>query len=269
MWTCAACGVPNEPHAIFCSSCGAMRYKAPVRESSLPEPAAELPPPDPPEFRGTIAGFAAAWVGVTLAAGFGAWISQSILSFSMRFSSGTSEWSMFAVRMAFGVVFGFVFGGLLGTLQSWVLRRRIQRAGWNAWIFATLGGIVAMSVGSNLMPVSMWGDTGVAARIGMASIVGLIAGGLVGLLQSRVLSRVAAPGGWTGWWLVSAGAFALGNAAGLTAWSLVFDSSEYSYPKLMLAGLANMLCDSSITGLLTGLPLARMLRRRCPPLPEA
>ena len=268
MWTCPSCGTSNEPHAIFCSSCGASRYKAPVREPASPEPVADWPTAGPPEFRGTIAGFTAAWIAVTLAAGFGAWLSQTILSFGMRFSTSPGSWGFVAMRMAWGITYGFAYGGLVGAFQSWVLRRRVRRPGWNGWILATLGGTVVVSVAANLTPVSMWGETGIAARIPMVALVGLIGGGLVGLLQSRVLSRVVAPGGWTGWWLVSSGAHALGNAAGLMAWHVLFDRTNYSPLLMSVAGLANMVADSGLTALLTALALARMLRRRCAPPPK-
>jgi hypothetical protein len=265
MWTCASCATSNEAHAIFCASCGAMRYKAPLREPASPEP--EPIPTALPEYSGTAAGLTAAWVGAALAAGFGALMTQSLFSGVVRFVPSPTPWALFAVRMGMGVSFGFVYGALLGALQSWALRRRLSRPGWGAWTFATLGGIVLLSVGSNLLPPAMWGQGGLVSRLPTAALLGLVGGGLVGLLQSRVLGRLLGAGGWTAWWLVSAGGYAIGNVAGLLAWHSVFDETAFSTARLFAAGLAHTVADSGLTALLTGPFLARLLRRRCAPPP--
>ncbi len=264
MWTCAPCGTPNEPHAIFCAACGAMRCKAPVRDAlAPPEPVADWPIVDAPEFKGTIAGFTAVWVLASLGGGLAAWLLSLLVSSGFN-SSLVLQWGEFALRLTMNAVFALVWGCCIGTAQSWVLRRRIRRPGWNGWILATVTASVVVSIAAALLPQTRWTGGGQASRLPWMALLGVAGGGFVGLLQSRVLARLTGSGGWTAWWLVSAGANALGNVAGASAWEALFDRENITR-SVALAGFAHTIVDVTLTTLLTGWPLGRMLRRRCAP----
>src|SRR5436189_3155622 len=114
MWPCASCATTNEQHMIFCSSCGASRYKAPARDarSALPEEPAAAAPPGP-RFEGTASAFAGRWVGWTLSAVFLGWIAQTVL-FSAVLSAVFRSGGATGGRVISVVLSTFVFGGAVG-----------------------------------------------------------------------------------------------------------------------------------------------------------
>jgi hypothetical protein len=261
MWTCP-CGTSNEPHAIFCSACGKMRAGTPV--PPVYEPAEPAPLPEMrAEFKGTAAGFAAAWIFATLGGGLVSWMLGFVVSLGVRYADAPGTWAFTLYRLGTGIAFGFVYGGVVGAAQAWVLARRVPRPGWRGWVVATLGGAVCVSMAANLVPIDFWANDTLLGRLAMTALVGVIGGGFLGLLQSRILSRVVSPGGWSAWWLVSAGAVAAGNVVGTVSWNLLYNPMHLGTAGVLVAGLAHTLSDGALVGLLTGPALARMVRRRC------
>src|SRR5215467_3100349 len=123
MWICPPCGRSNEPHAIFCAACGAMRTKAPARA----EPSIEPPPsaplsarlPAPPDIRlvKTPGRFALTWVGMSLAGSCFAWmvmygVCDPLLQRVYR-SAGASAWVF-----SHFVIVSVVHGWLVGFMQA-------------------------------------------------------------------------------------------------------------------------------------------------------
>lgn len=266
MWTCPSCGTSSEPHAIFCASCGATRYKVPARDPASPEPIVDWPAPAAPEFEGSPVGFTTVWVLASLGGALAGWFATSFLSFGLNYSFAL-RWGEFALRVTMNAVYALVWGGFIGAAQSWILRRRLRRPGWNGWILATLTASVVISVAAVFLPQTRGSDAGLAAGLPWMALLGVAGGGLAGLLQSRVLARQTGSGGWTSWWLISAGANALGNVAGLAAWHALLDRENW-VRSAAVAGIAYTIADVALTTLLTGWPLARMLRRRCAPPPK-
>lgn len=264
MWTCP-CGTSNEPHAIFCAECGATRYKAPVREAAPPVEPAPLPVPALLELKGSAAGFSFFWGVATLGGALAASVGEAFGSFVHSFPGTVGSWEFTFRLAAWGVAKGFVYGALVGGLQAWVLSARVPRPGWRAWVFATLGGTVLIFLAGHLLPTRIWLSDNLGGRLAMATLMGVIGGGLVGLLQTRVLSRVVGPGGWSAWWLLSATAQAIGNTAGSLAWEWTFSPRHSGMGTILLAGLSYTIADVGLVALLTGIPLGRMLRRRCGP----
>lgn len=260
MWTCPSCGTSNEPHAIFCSACGAMRYKAPARQPASPPPAS---PPELllPEFRGTATGFVFAWIGATTGGAFAGWVAQIGLSRALAALS-TRGYPDFAWRVSWSLLYGVVFGVAIGALQAMVLHRTVDRPGWGGWMWANLAGAVVASLTFAAFPFTGWNSASLADRMLPAAAAGIAGGAFAGLLQARVLARTTGIRGWIGWAPVAAGAGALGNLAGVGIWSLARENQLSWMAWAFAVSAVQVLLDNALTGFLTGLPLAIWLRGR-------
>jgi hypothetical protein len=263
MWTCPACGRPNELHAIFCSSCGVSRHKAAPREAPRYEPVVEPPPPAAPVLRGTTAGFVFSWFGASLLAGvlcaaFGYAASTARDFFASQMESGT------LIQLILNIATGIAYGGILGSAQAWVLSRRTGRPGWFAWILATTGGYLVQSIASAFVPSFFLWEGPLALQTTVAGLHGLLVGGLLGVFQTRVLTRILGPGAWSKWWVVSAGLYLVMQSLSRVGWQFVL-GAWVNATLLVAFSVIYLLLVSGLIGLGGGFALARLLRTTLPP----
>jgi hypothetical protein len=266
MWTCAACGASNEPHAIFCSDCGVLRVKAAPREAYVP--VAPLPEDDSPVFRGTVSGFVLGWIGATAGGGALAWFVG--LGLSRAISNAPYEtFGPFLVRVFMTLAWAVASGLAVGALQAMALSRHFGRARWSRWAWATLAGSFAAGVCWLAIPEAGPGRGGFSWTVAASAVIGgLVGGTLAGFLQSRLLARNLRRGGWASWILISAGASVIGNLASSLLWTAnVFTPVGAGLLGFYAVGLGATLLDGIVTAILAGIPLGRSFRRRCAPAP--
>ncbi|MCA1995588.1 MAG: hypothetical protein LDL41_26595 [Coleofasciculus sp. S288] len=157
--------------------------------------------------------------------------------------------------MAVNPVWGQVVGpATLGITQWLVLRQHIPKAGW--WILATtLGGVVALYLGS---AVSFF--TTSILWIGSGVVGGAVGGAILGLAQWLVLRRHVSQAGW---W-IAASAVALAVGAGWLVYlgiesAFTFDASMDLIQIIRWSGMGAL--SGAIGGAIKGGALVWLLRQ--------
>ncbi len=264
MWPCASCGTTNEPHMIFCSSCGASRYKPAARVARSAGPPEEPLAPSGPRFEGTTGGFVVRWVGVTLGAVFLGWIIQNVL-YSVIFSRAYQLVGTFGIRMISIALSVFLYGGLIGAFQAGVLRRSLDGRGVQ-WLQATLAGCFVAGLAGLLLPQKSWSEQSLPNMLLWTSIQGVLGGSAMGIAQSLALQKSGLGEWMLRWTLVSVGANIIGNVAGTTLWKVLAPTLESGSLRVTwlftVLGFAHAMVDALLTAVMTGLVLGGGLQRR-------
>jgi len=259
MWTCPSCGTTNEPHMIFCSSCGVSRHKAPVREPRAALPPDELLAPAGPRFEGTPGGFALRWVGATVGAMVVAWIVHSVIS-TLVLSQVYRTMGPFGIRMVNVILTTFLFGGALGLFQSSVLKLCLDGRGVR-WLEATLAAYFLSGVARMFQPDAALQARSLQTMMLWAGVFGVVGGALLGSFQSLALGQLS-PGGWFARWVpVSVGANTLGALAGTAVFYVLFQGDSPAYSRVAAAGFSRSLIHALLTSLPAGLVLGGCLVR--------
>jgi hypothetical protein len=123
-----------------------------------------------------------------------AWVSVSLVGFSVGAFLGQSAWGLFPGHDGFdatiGITFGVVMGAAGGCLQCVVLREKVARAGW--WVLASALGF-AITFGA-LGAIGIINENSVMAGILFAPVFG-VAGGILQWLVLRH-AGIARAGMW-------------------------------------------------------------------------
>ena len=165
------------------------------------------------------------------------------------------------------ILVGTFEGAVVGAAQWLVLRHPIQKMRWQAWVLATASGaFVAWTLGmtpSTLMDFGAAADTPVPAidgmaMYGLAGLIGLVLGPILGIPQWLVLRR---PLRETGWWVpANALAWGFGMPVVFVGASLV-PPGGFSL-NLVAIGIITSAAAGVVVGAIHGLVLVWLLRSK-------
>jgi hypothetical protein len=160
--------------------------------------------------------------------------------------------------------FGFVLGVLLGISQWLVLRRRLSNVGW--WVVATaVGWLVGFMAWQLSIRYTITFDQEYDLDLVLAcGLTGTLTGAVLGILQALTLRFQVFHAGL--WVLASIVGWSIAVSVGQAMFS---DLTGTSPPELMPLRGCGLALAGTIYAVLTGLPLARLLRHPLPAAPPA